>query len=81
MTNQKVADAIFRGLSAGPCDGDEDFQEEGDMVDLIQSHSGHWSVYSAGISMEEHHRSLSQAQEWACENGYTVDAITPWTQR
>lgn len=80
MNNKHLAEAIFHGLNAGPFDGDE-LDDGGDGVDIIQSHAGHWTVYSAGISMEEHHRNLEQAQEWAHENNHTINNIIPWGQQ
>ncbi len=57
-----------------------EYQEDEAPVDIIQSVSGNWSVYSAGVKIDGAvFRRCSDAQEWCNAEGYIIDQIEAWT--
>lgn len=57
-----------------------EYQEDEVLVDIIQSVSGNWSVYSAGQKIDDAvFRRCSDAQEWCNAEGYIIDRIEAWT--
>lgn len=57
-----------------------EYQEDVVLVDIIQSVSGNWCVYTDGQEMDGVvFRRCGDAQEWCNAEGYIIDRIESWT--